>query len=150
MKVINEYLKTKIKNPKYFFSEFPKEPNHKEIIDFLENKGYSEYEYSTFGLNDIVNVYKDSTKLTYIAGECLKDASFTWWVRFTKYPGRIGTENPLFFCRTIDENIARSKYATCYEEYFGKDLLKSTENKNFIEYKTYREFKERIDSFFEW
>ena len=128
--LINEYLSSKVK----INNSFPLEPNHDEIIDFLKSHGFAEAKGEDFSLPDYIIIYAREHK-----GPFYIDSNST--ITFTN-GGKIDKDNPVFYCNTRLSDWIKVNYS----EWFSGI---ASQNKDIV-YKTYSDFRDRVNTFFGW
>jgi hypothetical protein len=136
MKHINKYLSSKIKNSKYLTSAFPPVPVIGDILMFLENKKFKYIESEDKTVTQLFKAIENANCPVYTYSEYNEHS---WWIRIF-IGGKITDDNPMF---TLEQhNIHGGNIATLYSLETYTKLVKK--------YKTYEEFRDRINEYFKW
>lgn len=132
MKHINRYLNNKIENSKYLTSAFPPEPVFEDIIMFLENKNFMYIEEEDKTMTQLCKALEDANCPVYTYSE---HAEHSWWIRIF-IGGKITDSNPMFVLQHTGNTVTLYGLETC------KEIIKK--------FKTYEEFRDRINEYFNW
>ena len=136
MKRINKYLSNKIENNKYLTSGFPPEPVFEDIIMFLENKNFMYIESEDKTMAQLCKALEDANCPVYTYSEL---AEHSWCLRIF-IGGKITVDNPMFTLEQHNTGTGKTTTFCCLETY--EKLTKK--------YKTYAEFRDIINDYFNW
>lgn len=136
MKHINKYLSSKIENIKYLTNAFPPEPVIGDILMFLENKRFKYIKSEDKTVTQLFKAIEDANCPVYTYSEYTKNS---WWIRIF-IGGKITDGNPMF---TLQQDNINTEYTVML-------YALETYSKIIKKFKTYEEFRDRINEYFKW
>lgn len=136
MKLLNEYLSTKIRNPKD--NGFPDTPVNDDIVNFLKSKGFDEPSYD--GREWPYNFLKEQNQRSFILRATTRNND--WWIRFMD-PQQDAKHLCCFFCRCNETGNLGDYTDVGYVEYEDG----GRQDKVFHDFKAFKDF---VDKYFGW